>query len=211
VTSVVSIAPVSASEQSFSDLPIRAPGFAETHERIIEARYGLFCRRAVRDVAMDEVVVASGVAKATLCRNFPTKVDLVLAFLARREVSWTFGIVEGGAHSRPADPEERLLAIFDVFDDWFQRDDFEACSFVNVLLEMGPTARSGAPTPIILPTSAALSVRSRPRPGSAIPMNSRGSGTSRRRDASCRQPKATFSRPGGRASSANCSSRRTVP
>jgi AcrR family transcriptional regulator len=142
VTSVVPIAPLSATEQSFSDLPvsdppIRAPIFAETHERIIEASYRLFCRRAVRDVAMDEVVVASGVAKATLYRHFPTKDDLVLAFLARREVSWTFGIVEEGARSWSADPEERLLAIFDVFDDWFQRDDFEACSFVNVLLEMG--------------------------------------------------------------------------
>ena len=61
----------------------------------------------------------------------------ILAFLARREVAWTFGIVEQGARSRSSDSEGRLLAIFDVFDDWFQRDDFEACSFVNVLLEMG--------------------------------------------------------------------------
>jgi hypothetical protein len=52
-------------------------------------------------------------------------------------VDWTFGIVEGGARSRSADSEGRLLAIFDVFDDWFQRDDFEACTFINVLLEMG--------------------------------------------------------------------------
>jgi hypothetical protein len=29
----------------------------------------------------------------------------------------------------------RLLAIFDVFDEWFQKDDFEGCSFINVLLE----------------------------------------------------------------------------
>ena len=28
------------------------------------------------------------------------------------------------------------MAIFDVFDEWFHRDDFEACSFINVLLEM---------------------------------------------------------------------------
>ncbi len=30
------------------------------------------------------------------------------------------------------------MAIFDVFDEWFRREDFEACSFINVLLEMGP-------------------------------------------------------------------------
>jgi len=117
--------------------PVRAPAFADTHERIIEASCRLFSRRAVRDVAMDEIVVASGVAKATRYRHFATKDELVLAFLARREVDWTFGLVEHGARSRSSDPEGRLLAIFDVFNDWFQRDDFEACSFINVLLEMG--------------------------------------------------------------------------
>lgn len=30
------------------------------------------------------------------------------------------------------------LAIFDVFGDWFQREDLEACTFIYVLLEMGP-------------------------------------------------------------------------
>ena len=118
-------------------VPVRAPAFADTHQRIIEASYRLFSRRAVRDVAMDEIAIASGVAKATLYRHFATKNDLVLAFLARREADWAFGIVEQGACSRSSDPAERLLAIFDVFDDWFQRDDFEACSFVKVLLEMG--------------------------------------------------------------------------
>lgn len=96
---------------------------------------------------MDEVVAASGVAKATLYRHFPTKDDLVRAFLARREVAWTFGIVEAGARSRSDDPAGRLLAIFDVFDDWFHREDFEACSFINILLEMGadhPLGRASA-------------------------------------------------------------------
>lgn len=128
---------VSSPVSSAAALPVRAPAFADTHERIIEASYRLFCHRAVRDVAMDEIVVASGVAKATLYRHFATKDALVLAFLARREVDWSFGIVEQGARSRSSDPEGRLLAIFDIFDEWFQRDDFEACSFINVLLEMG--------------------------------------------------------------------------
>jgi hypothetical protein len=44
---------------------------------------------------------------------------------------------------RGSNPEQRLLAIFDVFDEWFQRDDFEACSFINVLLELGPEHPAG--------------------------------------------------------------------
>jgi AcrR family transcriptional regulator len=117
--------------------PARATGFSEAHERIIDASYRLFATRSVRDVAMDEVVARSGVAKATLYRHFPTKDDLVLAFLARREEAWTYGMVEAGARSLSDSAEGRLFAIFDVLDEWFHRADFEACSFMNILLEMG--------------------------------------------------------------------------
>jgi hypothetical protein len=45
-------------------------------------------------------------------------------------VAW----VEAEARRRGATPEDQLLAIF---------DDFEACSFINVLLEMGPAHPAG--------------------------------------------------------------------
>lgn len=106
-------------------------------ERILSAAYALFSRRGIRDVGVDEVVARSGVAKATLYRHFPSKNDLVLAFLARREQEWTLGMVMAGARRRGGTPEARLLAIFDVFDEWFRGDDFDACAFINVLLEMG--------------------------------------------------------------------------
>jgi len=112
-------------------------------ERILDTAYELFARRGVRDVGVDEVIDRANVAKATLYRHFPSKNDLVLAFLARREELWTTGFVEAEARRRGATPEDRLLAIFDVFDDWFQQDDFEACSFINVLLEMGPDHPAG--------------------------------------------------------------------
>ena len=41
---------------------------------------------------------------------------------------------------RATDPGERLLAVFDVFDEWFRRDGFEGCSFINVLLETADTS-----------------------------------------------------------------------
>ena len=44
--------------------------------------------------------------------------------------------VEAEARRRGSTAEEQLLAIFDLFDEWFQRGDFEGCSFINVLLEM---------------------------------------------------------------------------
>jgi AcrR family transcriptional regulator len=106
--------------------------------RILTTAYDLFARRGVRDVGVDEIVERAGVAKATLYRHFPSKDALVLAFLERREQLWTHGFVEAGARDRGRTAEERLLAIFDVFDDWFRDEEFEACSFINVLLELGP-------------------------------------------------------------------------
>jgi AcrR family transcriptional regulator len=112
-------------------------------ERILETAYELFARRGIRDVGIDEVIERAGVAKATLYRHFRSKDDLVIAFLERREERWTLEWVEAEARRRGSTPEEQLLAIFGLFDEWFHRDDFEACSFINVLLEMGPAHPTG--------------------------------------------------------------------
>ena len=115
----------------------------EARERIVDSSYELFSQRGIQGVGVDELIEKAGVAKATLYRHFPSKDDLVLAFLESREERWTRGLVEAGARSRGSTPEEQLLAIFDVFDEWFRREDFEACSFINVLLEMGPEHPAG--------------------------------------------------------------------
>ncbi|MBA8824626.1 AcrR family transcriptional regulator [Saccharopolyspora lacisalsi] len=105
-------------------------------ERILETAYDLFAQHGVGSVGINEVITRSGVAKATLYRHFPAKTDLVLAFLAEREQRWTHDFIEAEALRRGDTPTEQLLAIFDVFDEWFHRTDFEGCSFINVLLEM---------------------------------------------------------------------------
>ena len=99
---------------------------SDARERILDAAYELFSRRGIRDVGVDEVIERAGVAKATLYRHFPSKDDLVLAFLERREQLWTRTWLEARPSARGTTPEEQLLAIFDVFDEWFHRDDFEA-------------------------------------------------------------------------------------
>ncbi|WP_427133608.1 TetR/AcrR family transcriptional regulator [Pseudarthrobacter sp. S9] len=115
-----------------------APGVSDVRERILAAAYDLFSSRGVRGVGVNELISRSGVARASFYRHFASKDDLVLAFLERRDRQWTVDSIISEARRRGSAPEEQLLAIFDVFADWFARDDFEACSFVNILLEMGP-------------------------------------------------------------------------
>ncbi|OAN33578.1 TetR/AcrR family transcriptional regulator [Mycolicibacterium iranicum] len=113
-------------------------------DRIVITAYELFTHRGINAVGVDEVVEKAGVAKTTLYRHFPSKEDLVLAFLDRREQLWTSEVIDSRPRERTDDPAEQLLAIFDVLDEWFHdRSDYEACSFVKVLLEMGRTGRIG--------------------------------------------------------------------
>ena len=104
-------------------------------DRILESAYELFSHRGIRAVGIDEIRDRADVAKATLYRHFASKDELVLAFLDRRELLWTREWVEREARTRASDPEGQLLAIFDAFDEWFRQDDFEGCSFINVMLE----------------------------------------------------------------------------
>jgi AcrR family transcriptional regulator len=114
----------------------RASGAAgDARERLVNAAYELFSRNGVQAVGVDAIIERSGVARQTMYRHFASKQDLVLAFLERREALWTRKWLEAEVVSRSTDPRERLLAIFDVFDEWFRAPDFEGCSFINVMLE----------------------------------------------------------------------------
>ena len=128
--------PLAAGGRTFGE-EIAASGAAGMRARIVDTAYGLFASRGVRDVGINELISSSGVAKATFYRHFASKDELVLAFLEKRDQVWTVNAVMEEARRRADTPEQQLLAIFDVFTDWFHRTDFEACSFINVLLEMG--------------------------------------------------------------------------
>jgi AcrR family transcriptional regulator len=103
---------------------------------VLEAAYDLFSRGSLGATGVDTVIAEAGVAKMTLYRNFGSKEELALAFLELREERWTYGWVAREVAERAETPAGKLLAIFDVFGEWFARDDFEGCAFINILLEL---------------------------------------------------------------------------
>jgi AcrR family transcriptional regulator len=108
-------------------------------DRILNSAYELFSHRGIRAVGIDEVIAHADVAKATLYKHFPSKTALVLGFLDAREQRWWRGYIEAGARSRADTPDRQLLAIFDLFDEWFSAEQFsDPVGFIHVLLEMGP-------------------------------------------------------------------------
>lgn len=61
------------------------------------------------------ILAHRGVAKDTLCRHLPSKDDLALAVVRRRDGQWLSGLQQQ-VGAAPADPVGRLLAVFDVLD-----------------------------------------------------------------------------------------------
>ena len=106
-------------------------------ERILETSYELFSHRGIRDVGVDELIERSGVARATFYRQFRSKDELALAYLERWYQARSAAI--GAAIARHGESgETALLAIFDVFNEWFQQGAAEVSSFLHVMMEMGP-------------------------------------------------------------------------
>lgn len=124
------------------DKPAERAADDSGRERLLRAAYEEFSRSGTRNVGVDAVIAKAGVAKMTLYRNFPSKDDLVVAFLARREDLWTNAWLRAAVMQRASEPRERLLAVFDVLGDWFETPEYEGCSFIRVLLE---TTDTGGP------------------------------------------------------------------
>lgn len=117
--------------------PTRKPvaRLASTRERIDRAAYELFSRHGIRGVGVDTVSAHAGVAKMTLYGHYPSKDALALAFLRRREELWTRSWLQQEIARRAHTPAGQLLAVFDLFDEWFRRPGYEGCSFIKALLE----------------------------------------------------------------------------
>ena len=78
-------------------------------ERILDAAYDLFSRGGVRAIGVDTITAEADVAKMTLYRNFASKNELAIAFMALREERWTVGWVQDEVMRRASTPAARML------------------------------------------------------------------------------------------------------
>src|ERR1700750_3197774 len=100
-------------------------------ERILRAAHDLFYRDGIRATGIDRVIAESGVAKVTFYRQFPSKDDLILAFLDFRHERWMAWFVAGLARHGGG-----LAAIAPALAEWFRSDDYRGCAFLNSVGEL---------------------------------------------------------------------------
>ena len=108
-------------------------------EDLIDAAMRVFHQGGFHGTCIDKVLHEAGVSRMTLYNHFKSKDDLIAAALRRQDEIFRNGLikfVESGA----ADPDDRLLAVFDYHEQWFERKDFCGCMFINACAEFNDPA-----------------------------------------------------------------------
>jgi AcrR family transcriptional regulator len=97
-------------------------------ERILETADRLFYLRGIRAIGVDTIAAEIGISKRTLYNHFPSKGELIAAYLKRR-------FTQASVSQKP--PLEQILGIFDRLERSFASKDFRGCPFVNAVAEIG--------------------------------------------------------------------------
>ncbi|WP_395659804.1 TetR/AcrR family transcriptional regulator [Nocardioides sp.] len=106
-------------------------------DRILDTAFRLFYARGIRAVGVDLIIAESGVAKATFYKHFPSKDDLVLAYLDRVDGIWS-GQLHAAAEAAGTDPADQLVGLFDALGTACRRDGYRGCAFINAAAEAAP-------------------------------------------------------------------------
>lgn len=106
-----------------------------TRQQILETASELFYQKGIQHVGINEVIAVSGVAKRTLYRWFTSKDQLIEEVMKYRATQW-LSWFENAVSKEGSTAKERLLATFDVLQDWYADPKFRGCPFINAVLEI---------------------------------------------------------------------------
>ncbi|WP_433269486.1 TetR/AcrR family transcriptional regulator [Micromonospora vinacea] len=118
-----------------SDEPSARP--SEARLKLLRTATRIFYAEGIHSVGVDRIIAEAKVTRATFYRHFPSKDDLILAYL--REVhQLERGMVDEAvaANRSPVDP---LLAIAGSIAQNIQSPGFRGCAFLNAAAEYPDT------------------------------------------------------------------------
>jgi AcrR family transcriptional regulator len=112
----------------------RWPAREAMQERILKTADRLFYGQGIRAIGVDTIAAEIGISKRTLYNYFPSKDELIVAYLSRH-------LIPPRTSDRPL--LEQILHIFDWLERWFASDTFRGCPFVNAVAELGDATHPG--------------------------------------------------------------------
>ncbi len=110
-------------------------------DKLFQTAARLFYRHGYRAIGVDTISAESGIGKMTLYRHYPSKDDLIVAYLRdSNEVFWiNFERITKDAPTA----REKLLAFFRALQDYAVSPTCYGCPFINVATEYPKTDYAG--------------------------------------------------------------------
>jgi AcrR family transcriptional regulator len=112
---------------------VRTRNKAKTRQRLLAAARELFYENGICATGVSAVAERAGVTKMTLYAHFPSKDDLVAAYLEDNDRRWREFLEE--KLSGYGDSRDRLLAVCDAYREYFAAREMRGCAFVNCAAE----------------------------------------------------------------------------
>ena len=106
---------------------------AKTRRRLLDAARELFYGEGICATGVSALAERAGVTKMTLYAHFPSKNDLVAAYLEDSDRRWREFLEE--KLSGCEDPRGGLLAVCDAYREYFMAREMRGCAFVNCAAE----------------------------------------------------------------------------
>ncbi|AMK76128.1 TetR family transcriptional regulator [Methylomonas methanica] len=119
---------ISDSSKTILDRPPR--------ERILLTAHDLFYRDGIRATGIDKVIAESGVTKVTFYRYFPSKNDLIRAFLDFRHEGW-MAWFRDAIQRHGGRVGSGLMPLVAAMAEWFRKPIYRGCAFINTVAELG--------------------------------------------------------------------------
>jgi AcrR family transcriptional regulator len=129
--------------QQTADLRSADPSTLSARDKILRTAIILFNAHGVHTTGIDKIIADSDVAKMTFYKHFPSKNDLINAYLDYRD-KVQFERLERHTVKKTSDPRLQILGIFDALDEWFSEPDYRGCAFTRGLADFGDSPESEA-------------------------------------------------------------------
>lgn len=110
-----------------------AKGDVAPKEKLLQTAAQLFYQHGYRAVGVDTIAAESGIGKMTLYRHYPSKDDLIVAYLRQSDaLFWRqWEQITAGIET----PREQLLAFFGALQEYALTPACHGCPFLNVATE----------------------------------------------------------------------------
>lgn len=110
-------------------------------DKVFQTAARLFYQHGYRAIGVDTIAAESGIGKMTLYRHYPSKDDLIVAYLKdSNELFWkNFEQITKDAST----PREKLLAFFQSLQDYVKTPVCYGCPFLNIATEYPETDYPG--------------------------------------------------------------------